>query len=254
MKKSTKQEWIPTRDRRLAAACGTLGMVVRLSKMVVAASGVRQTRFLLGKKSVCGRHDAQSLLHHWKTGRLVSMKPTHDFVAVMTGMLNRDMLLDCMNKGARLALREAHGGRFFVYVAGDMGLPGVRPGQAVIETGDLKMAAALATVGFPLLKLEGGPGRWRFFLPAGLPAAAGRPPVDGVALLRAWRESPQALDGESPFALAAWGMHNRERLLDAEKAEVDLVLLRKPASVKSALLRDDATGKAWDKAVDFLDA
>ena len=254
MKSPKKQEWVPTRDRRLAAACGTLGMELQLNKMLVASTGVRQTRFLVSKRSRCGRHDAQSLLHHWKTGWLARNKPGHDFCGVMAGMLNRDMLLDLMQKGRRIELRPVTGARSFVYVESDKGLPGCRPGDAVISTGDLKMAAALGCAGFPVLKLEGGSGRWNFTLPAALPAREGQPPVDGVALLRAWRGARETLEPSGPFALAAYGLHNRERILDAERQEIDLVLLRKPHSIRSALVREDAAGKAWDKAVDFLDS
>lgn len=248
-----------TKDIRFAAALGTMGVPIELRVTLDEQSGKRTTRFHLALQSV-DRADWQTkrLIDGWRSGRMLARTPEHPFAVIMLAFANRSALLDCVHNGRRLSLqRIAAGVEVWGYAPSDTGLPGRRSvvGGEVIRTGDLKMAAALGTVGLPVVEIEGDAGHRRFYLPRFGPARqGGLPPVDGLRLMLAWREDRESVPWEDPFAQAARGLYNRERLLDAVNREVELVMLRKPRSLRSAIVRADASAEAWDKVKDHFDA
>jgi hypothetical protein len=246
-----------TKDTRFAAALGTLGVPVEVKVSLDERTGTRVTRFHLGVSAV-DRKDWQSkkLMAAWTSGRLLAEMPAHPFCVCMLGFANRMALLDCANKGARLDHVRIPGTEVYAYRRGDTGLPGLpAAGAAALRTGDLKLATALATVGLPVVAIDGEPGRLRFTLPRYGPARAdGLPRVDGLALMEAWRRNKEEIPWEDPFAQVSRALHNRERLLDVIHREVELVMIRKPRSMRSAVVRADATPAAWDAVKRHFDA
>jgi len=249
----TEQRTI-TRDTRLAAALGTLGVPIEIRKSTDARTGKQLYLFQLGLKSVDGRHNARALKHWIRNGKLEARQPEHEALTALRAMQNRELLLDFQKKGVFLHLAAVPNTCLWQYVQGDTGLPGQKGAKELIETSDMKLVCALALVGVPLLAMDGGAGNHRYFLPRhGLPRPDGKPPADAVRLMQAWRANRDAMPPDCPFAQGMWGLVNRERLVNALNAEIDSILLRKPRSMKSAIVRADATDDAFDKVKEHFD-
>ena len=69
----------------------------------------------------------------------------------------------------------------------------------------------------------------------------------------AWRSDRASIPWEEPFAQACRALHNRERLLDAVHRDIPNILVRKPRSVRSAILSTLSSPVAWDKVQDHFD-
>jgi hypothetical protein len=172
----------------------------------------------------------------------------------MRALFNRQEILDLQKNGSAKTLRKVAGCDIYQYVNGGAGLPGVKQGTEALETSDLKMAAALSTVGLPLLAITGPEGDHKYYLPRYGPARAGGMPVDGLSLMQAWRRDKEEIPWENPFAQACRVLHNRERFIQAIARDVEMVLLVKPrSSWRSALIRADATPAAFDQVKRHFD-
>lgn len=243
-----------TRDTRLAAALGTLGVVIDIRKTLDDRSGKLLKMFHLGLRSVCRRHDTRLIKARILNGRLEAKDPAHEALTALRAMMNRERMLDFQNKGIFLRLAIVPGTSIWQYVAGDTGLPGRAGCKELIETHDLKLVCALGLVGVALLAMDGQRGSFRYFLPRiGLPRADGKPPADALRLMQAWRTGRDTMPPDCPFAQGMWGLVNRERLVNALNAETPTILLRKPRSQKSAFVRADAADAAFDRVKDHFD-
>lgn len=243
-----------TRDTRLAAALGTLGVPIQIRKTIDDRSGKVLHIYHLSLRSVCGRHDARLLKSRISNGRLERENPSHEALTALRAMMNRERRLDFQNKGVFMRLAPVPRTHLWQYLPGDTGLPGKAGTKELIETGDSKLVDALALVGVPLLALDGPRGSLRYFLPRhGLPHADGRPPADALVLMNAWRRSRDAMPPDCPFAQGMWGLINRERLVNALNAEIPNILLRKYRSQKSAIVRADASDAAFEKVKEHFD-
>lgn len=243
-----------TRDTRLAAALGTLGIPIEIRKSREAASGKVFTLFHLALRSLCGCHDTRRLKAQIANGRLEAMDPAHEALTALRAMMNRERLLDFQNKGNFMRLAAVPHTPLWQYVAGDSGLPGKAGQKELIETSDIKLVCALGLVGIPLLAMDGQRGAYRYFLPRySLPRTDGQPPADAVRLMQAWRTCREAMPPDCSFAHGMWGLTNRERLVNALNAEIESILLRKPRSQKSAIVRADASDDAFDRVKEHFD-
>lgn len=243
-----------TRDTRLAAALGTLGITIEIHKTREAYSGKVFYIYHLGLKSVCRRHDTRQLKARIANGRLEATEPAHEVLTALRAMMNRERLLDFQNKGIFIRLAPVPETSLWQYVPGDTGLPGRTGTTELIETSDMKLVCALAIVGVPLLAMDGPRGAHRYFLARyGLPGNHGALPADALRLMQDWRKNRDAMPPDCPFAQAMWGLVNRERLVNALNAEIETILLRKYRSQKSALVRADATDAAFDKVKEHFD-
>lgn len=243
-----------TRDTRLAAALGTLGVPIEIRKTRDANTGKVLYMFHLGLRSVCGRHDTRRLKTRIANGMLEAHDPAHEALTALRAMLNRERLLDFQNKGVKLRLAAVPNTQLWQYVLGDAGLPGRAGAKELIETGDMKLVCALALVGVPLLAMDGDRGSHRYFLARhGHPRSDGQPPTDALVLMHAWRHCREAMPPDCPFSQAMWGLTNRERLVNALRAEIESILLRKPRSQKSAIVRADASDTAFDRVKEHFD-
>jgi hypothetical protein len=246
------EQWITTVDTKLAAAFGTLGMPIRVRNTFDELTGTEIVRFQVGVVNVEGNMETRRLRSCLKNGSLEAKEPAHPFLTILRAYRNRDMVLDCANKGTRIRLAPIPGTRLFQYLPGDSGLPGIAPGSAVIRTGDLKMVAALGIVGLGLLRIEGANGNRLYHVQA--QAIVEGQPVDAAHLLRSWREDMESIPWSHPFAQAARGLYNRERLLDAVRRSSRTILIRKKKTIRSAVIAEEATEEAWDEVADFFGA
>lgn len=248
------QSWTNTRDLRVAAALGSLGVVIKIDTSADARSGNQRTLFILGLRSLDGRHDTKLLVRRAKVGALQSQEPTHEFLTGLRAMQNREMILDLQKKGSFLELQQVPGTEIWQYVPGCQGLPGLAGQKAVVETCDLKVVAAAGLVGARLLKIEGSGRDHRYTLPRWGPVRQdGKRPVDLLPLLAAWRTNKEGMDVECPFTQGAYALWNRERLLNAVNGSVKSIVLKKDRTLKSAVVREDAGDGAFEKVAEFFD-
>jgi hypothetical protein len=248
------EQWIITKDTRVAAAFGTLGVPVRLKTTLIEQTGETVTRFFLGLVNIAGTVRTGALKRQWEAGELEKTTPAHPFLTVLRAMENRVKLLDFLHQNVRCHLVETAAQGIWQYVPGGDGLPGVAGRPELFTTMDVKLVAALGVIGLPLLKVEGNAGNRKFWLPLrGAPHAAGLPPIHAADFATAWRLDKESIPWADPFAQAMRGLRTREQLLDALKKEIALVMIRKPKSRKSAFIRADASPKAWDQMKDFFD-
>jgi hypothetical protein len=243
-----------TRDTRLAAALGTLSIPIEIRKNRDGKTGKVLYMFHLALRSLCGRHDTCKLKAGIKSGKLEARDPAHEALTALRAMMNRERMLDFQNKGTFLRLAPVPRTALWQYLPGDTGLPGRAGIKELIETHDLKLVCALGLVGVPLLAMDGQRGAYRYFLPVhGLPREDGQPPADALRLMQAWRHQRDAMPPACPFGQGMWGLVNRERLANALNAEITSILLRKPRSMKSALVREDASDAAFDLVKEHFD-
>lgn len=246
------EQWTLTKDVREAAAFGTIGMPIKLRKTMVARTNRVEVVFHIGLMNQEGTERTKKIQADYRAGKL---RPTHPFLTILRTFSNRNAILDLQQKGRRIALRPTNAPGIWRYEDGDSGLPGVPRGEDLITTGDLKMASALATVGHELLRIEGPHGARKYSLKRWSQPLEGVAPADGIARVKAWRADRESVPWEDPFAQACRGLHNRERVLDAAKRELALVLLQKPRSARnvSALVREDASDAAFEEAAEFFE-
>lgn len=243
------EQWTTTTDTRIAAAFGTLGMVIRPKKVLHEKTGQRVVRYHIGIESVDRAYQTKPVQHAAQAGTLA---PAHPFLTILRAMENRRHLLDLANQGTFCALRPVPGAPgIHQYERADHGLPGLPATGILFRTGDLKLVCALGIVGLPVLHIE-GPEHHRTWYLSGVPIVrpAGLPSVDPVALKKAWLDDRESIPWEDPFAQAMRGLHNRERLLDVVNRGADVILLGK--GLRKVTLRSDATDQAWEKAERFL--
>lgn len=244
------EQWITTRDTRLAAAFGTLGMIVRVNNTLDERSGNELVRFSISVTCVEGKLRTGQMKAALKSGAMEAKEPGNPMLTILRTFQNRELILDCGNKGVFIDLVPVPGTDIWQYVLGPSGLPGVKRGQAVVKTGDLKMVAAFGTVGLRLLKIEGPQGNRVYWVDGARVGPKG--PVDGAALMLAWRNNPESVPWENPFAQAMRGGCTRERLLDAVRECERKILIRPGKGIKSALISEHGTDKAWSEVKRFL--
>ena len=241
------EQWTFTTDTGMAAAYGTLGMPVKVFKGMLEKEGVVRVRFGIGLRDVDGKYRTKKIQSAYRARKLPS---DHPFLVIIGTFAIRERVLDLANQGILIRHEREPAAGLWTYLKGDTGLPGVARGDAVIRTGDLKLVAALARVGLPLLAIE-GPRNQRVFS-----VAAARPGVNGVELMTMWREDPASIPWENPFAQAMRGLHNRERLLDAiHRSDLKVTLIGSHS--RYAVLTADGAGnlssEALETAAEFLE-
>ena len=245
--------WTSTLDTKEAAAWATLGGTVKIESTLAERTSIREVRFHLGEHG--GPYQLGKLRAALRDGSLQRTDPAHPLLTILRAFANRERLLALLKDGARLRLVAVPGAAgIWQYAPGEHGLPGVAGNAAIVKTTDLKIVAALATCGMPLLHLEPGAGGHRFACAAhaahAAPAAA--MPWDGAQLVAAWRRSPDEVPWQLPFAQAMRGLVLREQLLAEVRRSVDSVLLHKPGTRSHAIIRADAAPRAWDRTARFF--
>lgn len=241
--------WTATKNLRIAAAFGTLGVPVRIERMVDERSGKAQTTYYLGTTDVFQQLSTKTVKDRYESGVLAKEEPSHPLLDALAGMHNREMILDATEKGKFIRLAKVAGVNRTVYIDGDSGFPGTAGHTSLLRTGDLKLVAALARVGVPILAVDGQQGSRRYLLPMAWDCFGVR--TDVGLFVKAYREGGTK-DVEHPFFYAMGGLKARERLLDALRDEVELVLIRKPGSARSAYVDPSSTNTALDKMRTFF--
>ena len=113
-----------TRDTRLAAALGSLGIPIEIRKSLDSTTGKVIYFYYLSLRSVCGRHDTRRIKHQIRSGKLEKIDPAHEALTALRAMHNRERRLDLLNKGTFMQLVRVPGTQLWQSVPGDTGLPG----------------------------------------------------------------------------------------------------------------------------------
>jgi len=245
--KSDMEQWTSTEDTRVAAAMGTLGVVVRVKQTLRESTGNLKCRLYLSLTNLEKDVMTKRVITRWKNGRLSKEDPGHAFLTCLRARENWKQLVDCAKRGTCLDLVRVPGTDVYQYVPGKTGLPGTAGHKELIETSDLKMAANLGLIGIPVLAIAGNSGNFRFFLPRYSPVRLDGSRADGVELRASWYRKMSSIPWEEPFAQGCRMLYNMERLLDTINRDLPLVMVEKPKSVKFALIHPEAQPEAWDK-------
>lgn len=233
------EQWAHTTDTNMAAAFGTLGMPIKVMKGMMEKEGIVRAQFGIGLRNVEGTYKTKRIQ---SAARAQKLTLSHPYNVIIGAFRIRERFLDLANKGTPLRYVKEDGCDLWKYLPGDSGIPGVKRGQTVIRTGDIKLAASLARVGLPLLSLEGERNRRVFTL------QAERHGINGTELMLAWRADPESIPWENYFAQCMRGFHNRERLLDTiNRAAIKVTLLG--TNTRHAIVTADNQGNVSDKAM-----
>lgn len=236
---------IPTRDTRIAAAFGSLGILCKNEVIYDERSSTTSTTFHLSSTSADGSINTKQLRASLNDETLGS---EHPLVDCLRAIRNRRRLLDFLKDGCCIHLKSIADGTRSYFAEGGTGLPGVHGQPGVVKTTDLHAVAALAGLGVSLLAVEGSVhGKQKFILSAHGEFCAGAR-VNAGELLRDFRSGALAQrEPEHPFLYAMMAQHNYCRLKKSVDQEVELILLRKPNSRKAAYISAKASEKAYDR-------
>jgi len=242
--------WTSTQKTILAAAFGTLGVVVRKERALDERTGKTFRRFHLSDSCVENKIRTQSLKTEYESGRLLANHPDHPILDIIYAKQNRDRLLDALEKGRRIQFRKQSGAdRTFYISEPGTSFPGVGDRGSLLASSDLNIVAALARFGVPVLEVRGPRGARKFYLDA-LQRLTTPGKETAAEILRDWRAGE--IPAEHPFAYAALGLINYGRLIRGMEKETEQVLIRKPNSEKSAILDPQITGKGLDQMRRFF--
>jgi hypothetical protein len=244
------EHWVISKSTDEAAAFATLGMPIRVLRGMDTKQGKESVHFGIGMMNLEGTEKTKAIQGAFKSGKL-ARTPWHPYLVIRLAFENRNKILDLANRGELIRLK---GGVLApgAYAKSDEGLMGLetaaKKGIPLLKTGDLKMVAALSVCGLPILHIEGTPGHRVFYVMA-VGYSRDRLPVDGGALMKAWREDPASVPWESPFAQAMRGLTTRERVLDAIHNANIAITVMQPRNIKSAIVTADSQGNVSDEAM-----
>ena len=244
------ETWTSTTKTILAAALGTLGIPIRLEKMLDEKSGTGRRDFFLGQQSFDGKYQTGPLKSQFESGALMRDQPEHPVTDIIWAKHSRDRILDAVNKGTRIELVKQAGSttRTFYHPGGSSSFPGVQAHGDLFETKDLNQVAAFTRFGIPILTVTGQRGGRTFTLPIQARLSGSMETVGEVA--KAWMN--KSLSDEHEFSYAMHGLLNYARLVKEMHSETEHVLIRKPGSRKSAFVDPATTDAGLDKMRKFL--
>lgn len=236
----------PERNTQNAACFAALGFPIRLEKQIDASDGRTFAVFFIGSQTAPGFPSLKlSDVRKQYAGNMEEITPKHPLLMAMRAMHNFNKLVDWLKTGTQHRLKPVAGGEAMIYEAGQ-----AHPKPAVvIETGDIDAAAALATIGVPVVGIEGYGNQHKFTL-----AAEGLTmnhrlhtyTTDAALLLRELREGNLA-DFDDDF-MAGYNARKAHRLLLGHiKSARASVLIRKPGTLKRAVVMENASGDTMDK-------
>lgn len=247
-----QEQWLSTLDTKEAAAFAALGATIKIISDLHERTSTRTVRFLISPTTADRKWQTGKIRLALKQNTLVRDTPAHPFVTILRAYQNRGSILEMQKQGSKFQLLPVTGSPgIHQYVASDSGLPGVTSTTAAVRTQDLKMAAALVTVGFPLLRITGDGSHHEYTL-AAMPAPGTAPGIDAATLLADWRADASAMPFALPFVQAATGLLFHEQLRGEVARAIDTILLSKPRSTSHAAIRADAAPAAWDAVSKFF--
>lgn len=242
------EAWKVINNRYVAACLSVFGIKIRIEKMLDERSGTRRLDLHHSPSDESGTQLTVQLKKFADDPEMRSSDPSHPMCACLLSMLNRKAVRALSQKGVRCRLVGAEGSHFTCYETSNEALPGTAGHPALLRTADEAMVAALGILNVPVLAVDQGPKGPRYLLPAQV-THKGKP-VDAGATMKALREG--TIDAEAPVAYAYKAQQNLDRLWAAISQEEELVLIRKPRSLKAAYVSPGSSNHALDKMWKFF--
>lgn len=234
--------WSATRDTKEAAALSTLGVRVKIDQAVDSQTGREFCTFYLGAGESTAIDQVSKWRRMYRERQLEEKMPSHPLVWCLVALRNRERWLDFVNQGRFVRPVRLKGGQSLLRDA-STGLRGLAGEKAVVKVTELEMAVALITLGVEPIAVDGPKGQRAFYF---VNHAREIPNVH--ELMSRYREGKLAVDDpEHPLLYVMTCLYNRVRLLEAMRSEVQMVMVRKKNSQRSALIKADASDKSWDR-------
>jgi hypothetical protein len=252
---------VAVQNTKLAACMVALGFCYR-AEIVQPERGKLSTQFVFRGRSVrpgCETIPVNIAALHMQA-KLEPRDPMHPLCIMMRAQDNYDRLLD-MQRGRPHRLKSTAGAQMTVYA------PGVEklfPPEMLLQTTDLALAAALAGVGIPVVKIEGEPGRHTYWLPR---HGYARKLADGQVILEdaqalmeraPTREDPRhlRLEDVAPFhpVCLSYDALCCRALLKAELQKTLPLLQMQQGAHTQALISMNASGRVMDRVTRHLKA
>ncbi|WP_461785220.1 hypothetical protein [Prosthecobacter sp.] len=239
--------WWPTHNVNLAACLGALGMPVRTDIVFDERSGEEITTFYLGLQSLWNALHTDQLIQQWQSGELERADPLHAFLCGLRSSHNAVMLESSLRNGRHLRLAATAGNHATIYVEGDE-LPSLREADELIETNDAALVAALGVIGIPVIEHERGSFRLPRFGHSVLASNGEWVRHDAQALTQQLRDgSLERDDPQHPLISAYNARCVHAQITTHLHSTARRVLLRKPRSIRSAFVAEDASDDMLDR-------
>lgn len=239
--------WWPTHNLNLTACLGALGIPVRTDIVFDERSGDEITTFYLGLQSLWRALHTDQLIHQWISGELEHVDPLHPFLCGLRACHNAVIMESSLRNGRPLRLAATAGNHATLYMEGDE-LPSLREADELIETPDPALVAALGVIGIPLIEHEGGCFRLPRFGHALVAASGEWGRHDAQELTQQLRDgSLERDDPQHPLVSAYNARCVHAQIATHLRSTARRVLLRKPRSIRSAFVAEDASNDMLDR-------
>lgn len=239
--------WWPTHSLGLAACLGALGMPIRSDVVLDERSGEEVTTLYVGLQSLWNNLGTDSLIADWRSGRLEEADPLHPFLCGLRACHNATAFASSLRNEDRLRLVPTTSGHAAIYERGEELLE-LRHAVELVETPDLNLVAALAVLGIPMIEHEGGLFRLPRFGHSLMNMDGEWMKHDAQDLITRLRNgSLEQHEPQHPLVSAYNARSVHEQLTNHLRSTVRRVLLRKPRSVRSAFVPENAGGDLLDR-------
>ena len=247
-----------TTNSQIAAAAVTVGIAVTTHRKIHEGLGEEQKTYTLSDKGIIPglNIDTAQILRLHNTGELERTDPTHPFLDALRGVLNRHFLVKWIHERKTCALTQHPDPRCprTLYQYGLPSAPPVVGVPEVVQTRHISVAAALSTLGVPVIKIEGETGPKIFTFPRYGYSLHGLPQIDAKALIEDFTSGKLAINEPlHPFLWAHSAVRNYGALMEHMKREMPLVFFEDAkGSGRAALIRLDAKLDAFDASQKFF--
>lgn len=250
-----------TTNTKLASALGQLQIPIRTQVSQDDRSGNVTTQFFMGDKSVGINppYVRDFILQNWQKGTLEQTEPLHPFLQGLRSEHNFEMILDMQNRGRRIRLVGVAGSYATEYRDGAE-LPELVNASMVFRLADASLAAALGTLGIPVIKCEWDGKRHIYTLPIeGHPLKLLDGTVqryNGVTLAQRQDDKRDLLmelrEPKHPIIPAYHTRQVHQQLVKHLKEERRILCIRPEGTRRVAFVTDNATGTVMDRVNDHL--
>ena len=237
--------WWPTHSLSLASCLGALGFPIRTDVVLDDRTGEEVTTFYVGLQSLWNSLTTDGLNNDWHSGSLDLADPLHPFLCGLRACHNANIIASSLRNEDRIRLTLTADDHATIYTDGDE-LPSLRDADELIETTDAGLVAALGVIGIPMIEHENG----LFRLPRfghSVKAPSGEwMRHDAQALIEQLREG-RLEQTQHPLVSAYNARCVHDQILRHLHATGRRVLLRKPRSLRSAFVSEQASNDMLDR-------
>ena len=239
--------WWPTHSLSMASCLGALGFPIRTDLVLDERSGEEVTTFYMGLQSLWNSMATDALINDWHSGRLEQADPLHPFLCGLRACHNANTIASSLRNEDRIRLKLTADDHVTIYDDGDE-LPSLRDADELIETTDAGLVAALGVIGIPMIEHERG----LFRLPRfghSVKALGGEwMRYDAQALIQQLRENRLERDEPQHPLISAYNARCVQNQIVAHLHSTGRrVLLRKPRSLRSAFVSEQASDDMLDR-------